>query len=71
LWGAAINVNGHNKICVWFVHLSIDGIFGHQFKKRLESFAPFTVPSTGGFERKLPFIILTKNPQNKKTQAFS
>jgi hypothetical protein len=45
-----------------------DGIFGHQFDKRLESFAPCysQVPSTGGFYRK-PFSSLILKIYPKKS----
>jgi hypothetical protein len=56
------------------VNMDGDGILGHQFNKRLESFAPCylqSLASTSGFQRKpyssLVLKILSKNPQNKKT----
>jgi hypothetical protein len=54
-----------------------DEILGHQFDRRLESFAPcfLTVPSTGGFYRKPYFTpvskIHTKHPGNKKARILS
>jgi hypothetical protein len=53
-----------------------DGILGHQFNQRLESFAPCYSQSLlqEDFEETYPSLflkILTKNPRYKKTRAFS
>jgi hypothetical protein len=43
-----------------------DGMLGHQFVKRLESFAPsFSVSSTGRFYRKPYYTLVLKNKYQK------
>jgi hypothetical protein len=72
-WQARLStIHGVNK----YRHCR-DGILGHQFKKRLKSFASSYSQSLllADFKENhtlLSFLkILTKNPRNKKTQVYS